>query len=54
MDALDKLKAAGFEHPFWMPTQWPAHLMFLSLMWQYGGQPYAEDGTEATYDAEAG
>ena len=33
---------------------WPAHLMFLSLLWQSGGQPYAEDGTEATFAAEAG
>ena len=37
-----------------MPNQWPAHLMFLSLLWQFGGQPYAEDGSEATYDDEAG
>ena len=22
-----------------MPNRWPAHLMFLSLLWQGGGQP---------------
>jgi multiple sugar transport system substrate-binding protein len=54
MDALDKLKAAGFETPFWMPSLWPSHLMFLTLSWQNGEPPYGEDGTEATYDSEAG
>src|SRR6188472_3444138 len=53
-DACKKLQAAGIKYPFWMPNQWPAHLMFLSLLWQFGGQPYAEDGSEATYDDEAG
>jgi multiple sugar transport system substrate-binding protein len=53
MDALDKLKAAGYDQPFWMPTLWPSHLIFLSLMWQQGEEPYG-DGTEAAYDSEAG
>ena len=53
MEALDKLKAAGYATPFWMPTLWPAHLMYLSLTWQ-SGAPYSEDGQEATYDSEAG
>jgi len=53
-DACKKLQAAGIKYPFWMPNQWPAHLMFLSLLWQFGGQPYAEDGSEATYDDAAG
>jgi multiple sugar transport system substrate-binding protein len=53
MDALDKLKAAGYDTPFWMPTLWPAHLIYLSLTWQ-NGAPYNEDGTEASYDSEAG
>ncbi len=54
MEALDKLKSAGMENPFWMPSRWPAHLMFLSLLWQNGGEPYAEDGSRATFDSEAG
>lgn len=33
---------------------WPAHLMFLSLLWQFGGQPYAEDGSAATYASPEG
>jgi multiple sugar transport system substrate-binding protein len=53
MDALDKLKKAGYDQPFWMPTRWPSHLIFLSLMWQQGEEPYG-DGTSAEYDSEAG
>jgi multiple sugar transport system substrate-binding protein len=52
--ALDDLKAAGMANPFWMPSRWPAHLMFLSLLWQNGGEPYAEDGSRATFDSEQG
>ncbi len=53
-EALDKLKSGKNATPFWMPTRWPAHLMFLSLIWQNGGEPYAEDGTKATFDSDAG
>lgn len=28
--------------------------MFLSLLWQNGGQPYAQDGSKATFDSSAG
>jgi multiple sugar transport system substrate-binding protein len=52
--ALDALKGAGIANPFWMPGRWPAHLMFLSLLWQNGGEPYAEDGSRATFDSEQG
>lgn len=51
---LEQAVAAGIEAPFWMPNLWPAHLIFLSLLWQFGGEPYAEDGTEATFDSDAG
>jgi multiple sugar transport system substrate-binding protein len=53
-DALSKLKGAGIPSPFWMPTRWPAHLMFLSLLWQNEGEPYAADGSKATFDSDAG
>ena len=53
-EALDKLKAAGYEQPFWMPSLWPSHLMFLSLLWQNGGEPYAADGASATFDSAEG
>lgn len=51
MAALDALQAAGYEQPFWMPTLWPAHLMYLSLTWQNGGEPYASDGSAANFGA---
>jgi multiple sugar transport system substrate-binding protein len=51
---LQALMAAGVETPFWMPNRWPAHLIFLSLLWQFGGEPYSEDGSAATFDSEAG
>ncbi len=54
-EACQKLQqAGGVEFPFWMPNQWPAHLMFLSLLWQFGGEPYGGDGTEATFGSEEG
>jgi multiple sugar transport system substrate-binding protein len=51
---LQDLQKSGSEQPFWMPTKWPSHLMFLSLLWQNGGEPYAEDGASATFDSEEG
>ena len=54
MEALDKLQAAGYEQPFWMPALWPGHLIDLSLTWQNGGEPYAEDGDEATFASDEG
>ena len=52
---LAKLKSSGgVDQPFWMPSRWPAHLMFLSLLWQNGGEPYAADGAKATFDSDAG
>lgn len=53
-EALGGLKDAGIEHPFWMPNKWPAHLMFMSLVWQFGGQLYSEDGLQALWGSDAG
>ena len=52
--ANEALLDAGIEGPFWMPNRWPAHLMFLSLLWQFGGEPYAEDGSAAMFGSDAG
>jgi multiple sugar transport system substrate-binding protein len=52
--ALKDLQAKGQQNPFWMPSRWPAHLMFLSVLWQNGGEPYATDGSKATFDSEQG
>ncbi len=53
-EACKKLQEAGYDEPMWMPNLWPASIMFLSLLWQFGGEPYAEDGSEATFGSEAG
>jgi multiple sugar transport system substrate-binding protein len=53
-EACKKLQQAGYQQPFWMPNLWPAHMMFFSLLWQFGGEPYAADGSEATFGSEAG
>jgi multiple sugar transport system substrate-binding protein len=52
--ALDKLKGKANANPFWMPNKWPAHLMFLSILWQNGGEPYDVEGNKATFDSDAG
>lgn len=53
-EALKKLKAAGFEQPFWQSSTWPAHLMFTSLIEQFGGSLINEDASEATFADEPG
>ncbi|HLL33332.1 MAG TPA: ABC transporter substrate-binding protein [Streptomyces sp.] len=53
-DALRELKSAGITHPFWMPNKWPAHLMFMTLLWQFGGELYDPEGTKALWGSEAG
>jgi multiple sugar transport system substrate-binding protein len=53
--AVSKIKSAGgVAQPFWMPSLWPAHLIFYSLIWQNGGAPYSEDGRTATYNSPEG
>jgi multiple sugar transport system substrate-binding protein len=52
--ALQALQKSGQDEPFWMPSRWPSHLIFLSLLWQNGGEPYAEDGSKATFDSAEG
>jgi multiple sugar transport system substrate-binding protein len=51
---LAAVQKSGVAEPFWMPNKWPAHLMFLSLLWQSGGEPYSADGLKATYNSPAG
>ncbi|MEV5432604.1 ABC transporter substrate-binding protein [Streptomyces sp. NPDC052701] len=53
-NALKELKSAGVSQPFWMPNKWPAHLMFMSLLWQFGGELYDEEGTKALWGSDAG
>ncbi|MGY1454738.1 hypothetical protein [Streptomyces sp. SS8] len=53
-EALAELSDAGVETPFWMPNKWPAHLMFMSLLWQFGGELYDAEGTAARWGSDAG
>ncbi|MFJ8467500.1 ABC transporter substrate-binding protein [Streptomyces swartbergensis] len=52
--ALAKLAAGPARQPFWMPNQWPAHMIFLSLLWQNGGTPFTSDASKAAFDSDAG
>jgi len=52
--AVSKMKSGGLQNPFWMPSLWPAHLIFYSLIWQNGGTPYSEDGQSATFNSAEG
>jgi len=52
--AVSKIKSGGLQNPFWMPSLWPAHLIFYSLIWQNGGAPYSEDGQTATFNSAEG
>jgi multiple sugar transport system substrate-binding protein len=45
---------AGVKTPFWVTATWPAHLMFTSLIAQFGGSIYDEEGAKATFNSEAG
>ncbi|MFI6510585.1 extracellular solute-binding protein [Streptosporangium sp. NPDC050855] len=53
-EALGRLRQAGIAAPFWVPNRWPGHLMFMSLLWQFGGELYSEDGSKALWGSDAG
>ena len=44
----------GVPQPFWVTATWPAHLMFVSLIAQFGGSIYDAEGAKATFNSEAG
>src|SRR3954468_20361382 len=54
MDALDKLKAKGIAGSWVSPFQFTGAFMFMSLLWQFGGDLYDADVTKATWDSDAG
>src|SRR4051794_16045663 len=47
-----KLRDAGYTWPLWMPSGFPALQIFLGLLWQNGGEPYAADVTASTFASE--
>jgi multiple sugar transport system substrate-binding protein len=52
--ALQTMKSKGVEHPFWVTSTWPSHLMWMTLNWQFGGQLYNQDATQAMFNTDAG
>ncbi|HEV2873199.1 MAG TPA: ABC transporter substrate-binding protein [Actinomycetota bacterium] len=44
----------GAQNPFWVTSTWPAHLIWWSLIHQFGGTPYSEDGSQAQFNSDAG
>jgi multiple sugar transport system substrate-binding protein len=52
--ALKEMKGAGIQNPFWVTSTWPAHLMWWSLIHQFGGEPYAGGGSQAQFNSDAG
>ncbi|MFL6170584.1 MAG: ABC transporter substrate-binding protein [Ornithinibacter sp.] len=45
---------AAVKNPFWITATWPAHLMFTSLINQFGGSIYDQEGAKATFNSDAG
>ena len=52
--ALTSMKGKGVQTPFWATATWPAHLIFISLLGQFGGSLYDEEAAKATFASEAG
>jgi multiple sugar transport system substrate-binding protein len=52
--AVKEMKGKGTQNPFWVTSTWPAHLMWWSLIHQFGGTPYSEDGAQAQFNSDAG
>lgn len=50
--ALEQMKGKGIQG-FWVsPFQFTGGFTFQSLMWQYGAEPFSEDLSKATFDAD--
>ena len=54
MNALDKLKGIVIQVSWVTPFQFTGGFQFESLLWQYGGQLFNTDVTEATWNSDAG
>jgi multiple sugar transport system substrate-binding protein len=51
-DACRGLQEVGFAEPCWIPNGFPALQIFLSLLWQNGGEVYNADFTEANFSSD--
>jgi len=54
LDALEKLKAAGVQGEWVDGYVFTGTFEFQSLLWQFGGDLYNDDVTEATFNSDAG
>lgn len=52
--ALDELKGKGVEGSWMTPFRFTGGLMFESLLWQFGGDLYNQDGSKALFGSDAG
>jgi multiple sugar transport system substrate-binding protein len=52
--ALQELKGNGVQGSWASPFAFTGTLMFESLLWQFGGDLYNEDGSEALFNSDAG
>jgi multiple sugar transport system substrate-binding protein len=53
-DTIQSLQQSGVQTPFWVTATWPAHLMFFSLINQFGGSMFNSEATEATFASPEG
>lgn len=53
-DTIAAMQQAGVQKPFWVTATWPAHLIFTSLINQFGGSLYNADATQATFGSPEG
>jgi multiple sugar transport system substrate-binding protein len=52
--AVKAMQSKGVKDPFWVTSTWPAHLMWWTLIHQFGGTPYNEGATQAQFNSDAG
>lgn len=54
MAALEELKGQGIQGSWVSPFLFTGGLQFRSLLWQFGGEPFSEGATKATFNSDAG
>lgn len=53
-EAVEQLKGKGIEGSWVPPSYYSGWQMFTSLLWQFGGDLYNEEATQATINSDAG
>jgi len=52
--AVAALKQSGVQQPFWASATFPGHLIFMTLLNQYGGSLYDKGTEKATFNSDEG